>query len=165
MSRTRIVKGKITEIIGKDYNIYSESSIIDNAAEVITDKGVDRGESYGNPERAPAGEIKAKCIVQFRPYSKYKDSPEFGFDWLRAGDSGQKGDNWFSAIMGRYFEEESFKVPFANTNGWTKDKALNPNGFFKKELSMYDKKLKSYKSFSLVWKKINKKPYLYPILF
>ena len=50
MSRTRIVKGKITEIIAKDYNIYSESSIIDNAAEIISDKGVAKGESYGNPQ-------------------------------------------------------------------------------------------------------------------
>lgn len=28
---------------------------------------------------------------------------------------------------------------------------------------MYDKKLKSYKSFSINWKKVNKKPYLYTI--
>ena len=46
MSRTRIVKGKITEIIEKDYNMYSESNIVDNAAEIISDKGLSKGESY-----------------------------------------------------------------------------------------------------------------------
>lgn len=163
MSRTRIVKGKIIEIIEKDYNMYSESSIVDNAAEIISDKGVTKGESYGNPEKPSAGTITAKCIVQFRPHDKYKDSPSFGFNWLRAGDSGQKGDNWFGGIMGRYFEEAAFTNPFPDTNGWTKDKTGNPNGFFKKELSMYDTKLRSYKSFSIGWKKHNKKPYLYTI--
>lgn len=53
MSRTRIVKGKITEIVANDYNIYSESSIVDNAATIITDKGETKGESYGDPEKPP----------------------------------------------------------------------------------------------------------------
>lgn len=154
MSRTRIVKGKITEIIGKDYNIYSERSIIDNAAGVITDKGVAKGDSYGNPSKPSAGEIKAKCLVKFRPHDKYKDNPDFGFDWLRAGDSGQKGDNWYGGIMGKYYETDNVTV-FKNGNSW--------NTNFHKDLNMYDQKLKSYRSFSLVWKKINKKPYLYPI--
>ncbi|VXB78746.1 MULTISPECIES: hypothetical protein [Chryseobacterium] len=163
MSRTRIVKGKITEVVEKDYDIFSESNIVDNAADMVTEKGETKGVVYENPSKPSAGEIKAQCLVQFRPHDKYMNSPDFGFDWLRQGDSGQKGDEWFGAIMGRYFEESNFTTPFQNTNGWTKDNLNNPEGYFKKELSMYDKKLKSYKSFSVVWKKINKKPYLYPI--
>jgi len=47
MSRTRIVKGKIVEVIEKDYNIFSESNIIYNAAEMVTEKGETKGVSYG----------------------------------------------------------------------------------------------------------------------
>ncbi|MCS4305089.1 hypothetical protein [Chryseobacterium sp. BIGb0232] len=47
MSRTRIVKGKITEIVENDYNIFSESNIVDNAAEMVTDKGERNGVIYG----------------------------------------------------------------------------------------------------------------------
>ena len=71
MSRTRIIKGKLTEIVHRDYNIYSASSIIDNAAGEITEKGVEKGVSYGNPEKPSEGEIKAKCVVQFRPHNRY----------------------------------------------------------------------------------------------
>lgn len=47
MSRTRIVKGKITEVVEKDYNIFSESNIIYKAAEMVTEKGETKGVSYG----------------------------------------------------------------------------------------------------------------------
>lgn len=154
MSRTRIVKGKITEVIGKDYSIFSESNIVDIATELITEKGETNGISFQNPSKPAAGEIKAKCLVQFRPHDTYKDNPEFGFDWLRAGDSGQPGDNWFGNIMGKYYKLDNVTL-FDDTNKWS------PN--FKKESDMYDKKLKSYKSFSINWKKVNKKPYLYTI--
>ncbi|WP_326984686.1 hypothetical protein VUJ46_09200 [Chryseobacterium sp. MYb264] len=163
MSRTRIVRGKILETVQQDYNIYSESDIVYSSAEVVSEKGASKGVSYGTPSKPSAGDIKAKCLVQFRPHDKYMNTPDFGFDWLRQGDSGQKGDEWFGSIMGRYFEESTFVTPFQNTNGWSKDNINNPDGYFKKELGMYDKKLKSYKSFSVVWKKVNKKPYLYPI--
>ena len=36
MSRTRIVKGKITEIIGGDLRYYSETDIVESAAEVYS---------------------------------------------------------------------------------------------------------------------------------
>lgn len=154
MSRVRIVKGKILELVDKDYNLYSDSNITYNATEIITEKGESSGVSYGNPARPPAGEIKAKCLVKFRPHDTYKDNPGFGFDWLREADSGQKGDNWFGGIMGKYYEADNV-TPFHDTNHW--------NNNFRKEPAMYDKKLKSYKSFALTWKKVNKKAYLYPV--
>ncbi|KIA84141.1 hypothetical protein [Kaistella jeonii] len=99
MSRTRIVKGKITEIIGKDYNIYSESSIIDNAADIIFDKGHTKGVSLGSPDKAPAFQIKAKCLVEFRPHNNW--TGEFGFDWVRMGDTALLGDTWYKNIIGK----------------------------------------------------------------
>lgn len=70
MSRTRIVKGKITEIVGGDLSYYSESDITESAAETYTEKSGTRILHEGNPEKSSAGEIKAKCVVQFRPHDK-----------------------------------------------------------------------------------------------
>lgn len=140
MSRTRIVKGKIIEVIEKDFNIYSQSNIIDNAAEVVSEKGNDNGVSYGNASQPPAGEIQAKCLVQFRPHAKW--SGEFGFDWLRLGDTGTKGDTWYKNITGQYD---------ANYN-------------FVKKSSVYQKLLNKFNTMSIPWKpKINGNPFLYLI--
>lgn len=98
-------------------------------------------------------EIKPKCVVYFRPHDKWKG--EFGFDWVRMGDSGQKGDIWFGKIMGRYYKESSFSTLFTKTNEWS--------NHFKKELDMYDRKLRLYTSLQINWKSVKGKPYLYPI--
>ena len=45
MSRTRIIKGKLTEIVAKDYSIFSESNIVYNATETINAKGEEKGVS------------------------------------------------------------------------------------------------------------------------
>ena len=144
MSRTRIVKGKITEIIAKDYNIYSESSIVDNAAEMITDKGVAKGESYGNPEKPSAGEILAKCMVQFRPHNGW--TGEYGFDWVRVADTGQIGDKkWYRDIMGKYVNEDDCNPQFIN------------------QIKAYEKLLGEFKKYTVPWKKVASSPYFYII--
>ena len=111
------------------------------------------------PQRA---EIKAKCVVMFRPHNKYKDNPNFGFDWLRTGDTGQKGDNWFGNIMGKYYENDNTTV-FQDTGSW--------NSNFKKDMKMYDKLLHNYTCYNISWKdqwkgkgkNLKKEPYLYPV--
>ncbi len=155
MSRTRIVKGKITESIGKDYNIYSESSIVDNATGIITDKGVAKGVGYGNPQRAPLAPQPIQLIVQFRPHKNWKG--EFGFDWLRFGDTKLFNDNKFSDIVSYQYEDAKFtkKVNAATdkNNGGNKY-----NGFFKTDETMYNDLKKVYMPFIIPWKKtIDKK--------
>ena len=100
MSRTRIVKGTYTKISHEGHSMYSNANIITNAGAAITETGEKDGVSYGDPKNPPAGEIKAKCIVMFRPHANW--SGEFGFDWLRAGDTGTKGDTWYRNIVGKY---------------------------------------------------------------
>jgi predicted chitinase len=62
MSRTRIVGGKITEIVGGNYTIYAKESIIYNAATTITETA-EGGISFGEPEDAPKKEVvkQYKC--------------------------------------------------------------------------------------------------------
>ena len=66
MSRTRIIKGKLIEIIGKDYSIFSESSIVYNATETINIKGEDKGVSHNMPLKTNVLEQDiGECIVEF----------------------------------------------------------------------------------------------------
>ncbi len=51
MSRTRIVKGKYTKIIGENYNVSAEGNISYNAMNEVRDNGIDKGVFYGNYEK------------------------------------------------------------------------------------------------------------------
>jgi len=75
-----------------------------------------------------------QVLVQFRPHSAYEG--EFGFDWLRMGDTAMYGDalayaDFSTAVptynmLGKYYEfkntstsgVESFSVPLTGRNGW-----------------------------------------------
>ncbi|MBF6653816.1 hypothetical protein C3B47_13170 [Flavobacterium columnare] len=155
MSRTRIVGGKITEIVGGEYNIYSEGPITLTSLEGSVNITAKKDIKYGEPESPPIGpnpEIKPKCLVYFRPHDNY-DS-EFGFDWLRTGDTKKKGDSWFGNIMGKYYESDNVTV-FKDTNHW--------NVNFKKDLRMYDRLLRDYTLFNIPWKqKKGKNAFIYP---
>ena len=100
-------------------------------------------------------EIKAKCLVMFRPHGNWKG--EYGFDWFRMGDSGLNSDpSWFGKIIGKYYTDLSYTTVFPNTNSWSI--------FFKQDWNMYNKILRTYKSIIIPWKsKIKGNPYLDPI--
>ena len=103
MSRIRIVKGKLTEIIAEDYKLFSESDIVYNAQNQITQNGIKEGLYFGNPNNSPSTQIKAKCLVEFRPHGNWKG--EFGFDWSRKGDRklAKNGtDINYKGIIGKY---------------------------------------------------------------
>ncbi|MBF8458418.1 hypothetical protein IV494_14640 [Kaistella sp. G5-32] len=51
MSRTRIVKGKYTKIVGENYLISAEGNITSNAQNEVRDHGLQNGVPYGNFER------------------------------------------------------------------------------------------------------------------
>ncbi len=151
MSRTRIVGGKITEYVKGDYNIYSEGDIVYNSNSEINFTGEEKGVTYGEPETPPAPKIIPKCIVEFRPTKEWKG--EFGFDWLRMGDTKTKGDSWYKNITGKY-RNPSTKVL----------EQIYTGGNFFKDNTEYDKLLKKFKNMTIPWKpKIHGNPYLYPI--
>ena len=53
MSRTRIVKGKITERVKGDISIYSASNIIETSLQSIVETGKEKGVSFGQPSKPP----------------------------------------------------------------------------------------------------------------
>lgn len=99
MSRLRIVKGKIFEKIGGDLQYYSEADITETASEIYAEQSKTRILHAGNPDKPTAGEIKAKCLVQFRPHNNWTGN--FGFDWVRLGDTGLLGDKFYKNIVGK----------------------------------------------------------------
>jgi len=152
MSRTRIVKGTYTKITHGNHNMYSRENINSFADNVVKEKGEDEGVSYGDPEDPPAQDLKAKCIVQFRPHNKYDG--EFGFDWVRLGDTGAKGDTWYRDIMGNIFYKE-------RADG-SVDYCSNQ---FKQDTKVYDNFVMEFDRFTVPWKMNGKYPFIYSIPF
>ncbi|WP_118950632.1 zinc metalloprotease [Taibaiella helva] len=111
------------------------------------EKGVDL--LIGDTPLRPPEELAARCLVNFRPHSHW--SGEFGFDWVRMGDSGLKGDTWYRDIMGYYQYPEKNGMP----------DFCNPK--FRQSTKEYDTLLqREFKTFSVPWKLYgNQKPYLY----
>ena len=99
MTRLRYVKGDVFETTGGNYKVYSEDNIEIHSGGKIIQTGEEKGVSFGKPKNPPAPEIKAKCVVQFRPYKEWEG--EFGFDWIRVSDTGYKGDVWYKNIIGK----------------------------------------------------------------
>lgn len=64
MSRTRIVKGKYTKIIGENYNISAEGNISYNAMNEVRNNGIDKGVFYGNYEKL-GSEISDDFDIKF----------------------------------------------------------------------------------------------------
>jgi hypothetical protein len=71
--------------------------------------------------------LDAKCIVQFRPNSKWKG--EYGFDWFRIGDTDFDGDTNYETLIGRYYDKALTDASTQiNDNGniWTKNFKADP---------------------------------------
>lgn len=81
----------------------------------------------------------AKAIVQFRPHSAYKG--EFGFDWMRMGDTGKGGDEWYAKIIGEY------------EGLWDFNKQEHEGGEFEIKDWAYKKLMHEFKVMSITWKK------------
>ena len=83
MSRTRIVGGKITEIVHGDYNIYSASDIIFNSEKSVIPNGK-QGVIIGNKVEkitSKDNSTEINFLVHFEiDEEKYDGS--FGFDWM-----------------------------------------------------------------------------------
>lgn len=146
MSRTRIIKGKLTEIVAKEYSIFSESNIVYNATETINAKGEEKGVSYGSPKSPPDPVTKAKCTIYFRPDNKYKDKPSFGFDWIKISDTEYPGDVWYLNHIGKYRDASDLSKLRQIYH------KQNP-GVFRKDLNEYNKICSTFEKLVLEAKK------------
>lgn len=136
MSRTRIVRGKITEIVGGDLTYFSESSISEYAAEVYSENSNTVIKHSGDPGNPPPSPTIAKCAVFFRPTKNWKG--EFGFDWSRVADSKLETDFSYNGIIGNY--GDVYATDRSDPNNLPK---FTPNS------NKYKNSLSEYKSFGV----------------
>ncbi|MBD8082193.1 zinc metalloprotease [Chryseobacterium caseinilyticum] len=151
MSRIRIVQGKIFESIGEDFTYYSESHINEYSDEYHSEKSEKLIKKDGNPSKPPAGEITAKCLIQFRPHNNWHG--EYGFDWVRVGDTGQAGDKkWYRDIMGNYtYPKTKYGFDYCNPT-------------FHNKTSEYDRLVTSeFRKMIVSWKKNGRYPFYYVV--
>lgn len=97
---------------------------------------------YDMSAKLPVKKTGAKVIVEFRTSGSY--TGEYGFDWIRMGDSGRKGDTWYANIMGHKIVNDDVIVD--NT---------------KKVYDNYALHLFRTRRFSVSWKKQGKQPFIY----
>jgi len=136
---TEIAGGSITEIVEDNYDIYAGRHIINTADKSVTESGANKGVKFGTPAKPPATEIKAKCIVQFRPNTTW--TGEYGFDWIRLGDTALNGDNKYKDIVGK--NRNAAGQVSENTNYGAN---LVP------DIKEYNKLLQQYNLVKIAWK-------------
>ncbi|WP_459926424.1 hypothetical protein [Flavobacterium covae] len=127
MSRTRIVGGKITEIVGGEYNIYSEGPITLTSLEGSVNITARQGITHGNPGTAPTvSKITTECIVEFRTKQDGSYTGQFGFDWLREDDNGLTTEAKYYDCLENGYEAPNGRAPHrdANTEYESKDEAF-----------------------------------------
>jgi len=97
MSRTRFVKGNIIEVVSGDLQYYSSSNITESSSDIYSEKSAKNILNADNPTKPATESIKVKCLVKFRPSEKYIG--QYGFDWIRVGDTNLVGDNPYKDII------------------------------------------------------------------
>lgn len=141
MSRTRIVKGTYNKISHENHNMYSQESIISRAMKWISEKGNAKGVSHNMPQSPPLQQL-IQLIVQFRPNKNWKG--EFGFDWMRIGDTSLFNDQKFEDIVAYQYEDAKFTTKVKNDNKY--------DGYFEVNETMFNNLKKEYNPFSVAWK-------------
>jgi hypothetical protein len=153
--KIRIVDGEMTITTKSNYNIYATESNIDMlAGKRVVAKGSGKGVVYGKYKDPPLKKSTSESLVIFTPHNAYDG--EFGFDWIRMGDTGLKGDSWYKTIVGRYF---------AGTTNMQQE--IYTGGVFRSVSAEYNKLLRTFENFIVPWKTYkNGKPFLYvtPVL-
>ena len=98
---------------------------------------------YDLSAKVPVQKTGAKVIVQFRTSGSYQG--EYGFDWIRMGDSGRPGDTWYANIMGNKHTSKNEVIV---------DKT-------KRVYDYYASRMFSTKRFVIPWKTQGKRPFMY----
>jgi len=156
---SEIAGGSITETVDGDYNIYAGRHIINTAGKSVLESGANKGVKFGAPANPPPKQINAKCVVYFRPHSAYVG--EYGFDWIRRGDTGAKGDTWFKTIIGRY-RNSAKQIEQIYDSGTAAD--LHPPIALATDLLEYNKLMQTFQPLLILFKQTaQNKDFMYDV--
>ena len=123
----------------------------------------------------PENEKTCKFLVHFRRPDDYKG--EYGFDWIRTGDTGRSGDNPLYCILGRYYipipnsggEIDSCGTP-KNVEEYDTPVNVTPEDYYSykfiKDKEMFNRLTRTFSRFKITWKDPAKELpfYVVPIL-
>lgn len=133
-----IAGDSLSEIAENNYDIYAGRHIINTAAKSVIETGTNKGVIFGEAQHPPLKEIKSKVLVNFRPYNSW--TGQFGFDWMRVGDTSLLGDNWYRDIIGKN----------RNAAGTLLD--IYDGGILKTDIKEYTRLMHQFKVMKINWK-------------
>ncbi len=87
-----------------------------------------------------------KVITLFRPNSNWKG--EFGFDWIRTGDTKLFADNNYERVVSKHYRDPYFTILETNGN--------EPAGFYKNDPAQLLRLRKRYKQFAFEWNRFRR---------
>ncbi|WP_294245414.1 phage baseplate assembly protein V [uncultured Chryseobacterium sp.] len=99
-----VIQGKTTNVAGMEsLMIHSDQETTINSKGQTQVLGKDGNNLSNIPKDYQRAEKKmdGRCLVHFRPKENWKGE-DYGFDWVRAGDTDLKGDHDYLEIMGEY---------------------------------------------------------------
>lgn len=95
-----------------------------------------------------------KCKAEFRITQPY--SGQFGFDWMRIGDTGAPGDVNYKTLLGKLYSDSAHNNIEMNTNTYT--------GYFLNKPEMYNRLELEYTPFPMQYNSNNIEKYYVPSL-
>lgn len=136
MSYKSIVGGKLIVNAKGDIRSYAKENI-----EIISEKsikvtGAEKGVTSGKPKMV-AIYVNEKCLVHFRPKDNW-NGENYGFDWVRTGDTKIKGDTNYKQIIGKYgavYASRGGVLTQSNDEFRKLMSKFNPHTFFIKDKS------------------------------
>ena len=106
------IEAQDTNVAGtKKLFIHSDEEATVNSKGLLSVKGeqanniTNSAESYATS----AQQIHAKCLVHFRPKRGWKGE-DYGFDWMRVGDTGVFGDTDYKTIVAKQYKKGTFDL-------------------------------------------------------
>jgi hypothetical protein len=136
MTYTSKVGGKIIVNAKGDIKSYAKENIEINSEKSIKVTGAEKGVSSGKPKMISIY-VNEKCLVHFRPKDNW-NGENFGFDWVRTGDTKIKGDTNYKQIIGKYgtvYASRGGVLTQSNDEFRKLMSKFNPHTFFVKDKS------------------------------
>jgi hypothetical protein len=134
MSYTSNIGGKLIVKAKGDIKSYAKENIEINSAKTIKITGAKKGVSTGKPKMIPIY-INDKCLVSFRPKDNW-NGDDYGFDWVRVGDTKIKGDTNYKNIIGKYgsvYASQGGVLTQSNSEFSKLMSKFNPHTFYVKD--------------------------------
>jgi len=147
------IEAQDTNVAGtKKLFIHSDEEATVNSKGLLSVKGeqanniTNKAESYATS----AQQIHAKCLVHFRPKRGWKGE-DYGFDWMRIGDTGVFGDTDYKTIVAKQYDSAGALVTDVNRY----------DGTFTPNTNLYTDLEREYTYYTVPWRTVGGSPTKY----